>query len=107
MILLTEQDERLLVGLGLAADRRHLERVTRAVLDRDDAVTELLRAAGESGEEGRAALDEIKRVLERHDATSGGLNLLDVIVEIGQQEREGRGEPRTYRWPRPSGAPVD
>ena len=107
MIALSEQDERLLVGVGFAADRRRLARVTRAVLDRDDSVTRLLRAAGEPGEEGRVAWEQIRAVLDRRDGTAGGLNLLDVVVEIGQQERERRGEPRTYRWPRPSGAPVD
>ena len=43
--------ERLLVGVSLAADRRPLERVAGMVLDRGDAVTELLQAAGADDDE--------------------------------------------------------
>jgi hypothetical protein len=97
--MLTAIEERLLVGFGLAADRSRLERVARVVLDRNDAVTDLLRAAGRLGDDGRAAWQQIRDVLDSRNGARAGLNLLDLVVEIGQQERESRGEPRTWEWP--------
>jgi hypothetical protein len=92
--VLTSRDEWVLVGMSAAAGR-DLERVARAVLDRDDAVTAALRAAGGYGD----AFKQLVAVLDRHDARQWGFNLLDLIVEVGQQDLERRGEPRSYDWP--------
>jgi hypothetical protein len=84
----------VLVGVSIAASRG-LERVARAVLDRDDAVTVALRAAGDD-------LDTFKQlvaVLDRHGARQWAFNLLDLIVEVSQQDSQRRGEPRSYHWP--------
>jgi hypothetical protein len=96
-VTLTTHDEQVLVGVSLAADRRRLAQVARRVLDRDDAVTELLRAAGAGGDEADVAWRQMPQVCDRH--RGNGLNLLDLVVEIGQQERMRRGEPRTWNWP--------
>jgi hypothetical protein len=97
MIALSEYDERVLAGVSLAADRRRLERVARLVLDRDDAVTELLRAAALGGGQHDAAWRQICDVCER--GRGNPLNALDLVVEVAQQERERRGESRTWSWP--------
>jgi hypothetical protein len=96
-VALTTDDELVLVGVSLAADRRRLERVARSMLDRDDAVTDLLRAAAAT-EDGGEAWGAMVAVLERCGA-GDVLNLLDLVVEVGQQERERRGESRTWSWP--------
>jgi hypothetical protein len=104
-VTLTTRDERVLVGVSLAATRDRLERVARVVLDRDDAVTELLRACA-AYEDGAWA--QVRAVFERR-GQGNGLMLLDLVVEIAQQERERRGEARTWNWPgRPArGARID
>jgi hypothetical protein len=99
---LTTHDEQVLVGVSLAADRRRLERVARKVLDRDDAVTALLRAAGAGGDEADEAWREIKNVCESRRGNA--LNLLDLVVELGQQDLVRAGEPRTWDWPPRSAA---
>ena len=91
---LTTHDEQVLVGLSLAAIRRRLERVAKMVLDRGDAVTDLLRAAASNDD---AAWRQIREVCDRR--CGNGLNLLDLVVEIGQQELVRRGEARTWNWP--------
>ena len=92
--MLTFRDERVLVGMSVAASRG-LERAARAVLDRDDAVTAVLLAAGDDTDLFR----QLVAVLARHNARQWGFNLLDLIVEVSQQDLERRGEPRTYHWP--------
>jgi hypothetical protein len=74
---------------------RGLERVARAVLDRDDAVTAAIRAAADSTD----TFKSLVVVLERHGARQWGFHLLDLVVEVSQQDLERRGEPRTYHWP--------
>jgi hypothetical protein len=91
-VILTERDERVLVGISLAADRPRLERVARVVLDRDDAVTQLLRAAALAGDHHDEAWRQIRDVCQRRRGNP--FNLLDLIVEISQQEMERRGQPR-------------
>lgn len=98
--MLSERDERMLVGVSLAADRRRLERVARVVLNRDDAVTGLLRSAGDCAGDHATAWAEICDVLDRRKGNP--FNALDLVVEISQQELERRGEPRTWTWPRRS-----
>jgi hypothetical protein len=93
---LTVSDERMLVGLSLGADRERLARVAAAVLDRGDAVTGLLRAAA-ANEDGGAAWREAVAVLRRRGGNA--LNLLDLVVEVGQQELLRSGESRTWDWP--------
>jgi hypothetical protein len=93
--VLTSRDERVLVGVSIAAGRGRLERVARAVLDRDDAVTEALLAAGDDLD----AFKALTAVLERHDARRWVFNLLDLVTEVSQQDLERRGEQRTYHWP--------
>jgi hypothetical protein len=95
-VTLATHDEQVLMGISLAADRRRLERVARRVLDRDDGVTELLRAAGAGGDEADAARRQIREVCDRR--SGNGLNLLDLVVEIRQQEWVRRGEARTWNW---------
>jgi hypothetical protein len=95
MAALTDRDERVLAAVSRAADRRagRLERVAARVLDRDDAVTDLLRAAGETYEAWR-------RVHDACDRRGGDpFNALDLVVEIGQLELVRRGESRTWSWP--------
>jgi hypothetical protein len=96
MTALTERDERVLAGLSLAASHRRLERVARLALDRDDAVTELLRAAGRTDDDG-ASFRDAAAIVERRGGNA--FHLLDLVTEISQQERERRGEPRTWDWP--------
>jgi hypothetical protein len=76
MAALTDRDERVLAAVSRAADRRagRLERVAARVLDRDDAVTDLLRAAGETYEAWR-------RVHDACDRRGGDpFNALDLVV---------------------------
>jgi hypothetical protein len=94
MIPLSEHDERVLAVMSLAADRHRLERVAARVLDRDDAAMELLRAAAANDD---GAWRQIRDVCERRRGNP--FNALDLVVEIGQQERERRGESRTWSWP--------
>jgi hypothetical protein len=95
---MTESDERVLVAVSkLAGDRSRLARLAAHAIDRDDEVTALLRAAGRSGASHDAAWRQIREVLDRRGGY--GLNLLDLVVEIGQQELERQGEPRTWEWP--------
>ena len=94
--MLTPRDERVLVALSLASNRPRLERIARAVLDRDDAVTELLRSAATFAD-GGASWREAVAVLDRHGGNP--FNLLDLVVEVGQQVRVRRGERRTWTWP--------
>jgi hypothetical protein len=99
MTVLTDHDERVLAGVSLAADRRRLARVARVILERDDAVTDLLRVAGlvDRADKYEAAWHQLQDVAARRGGNR--YNLLDLVVEIGQQERELRGEPRTWHWP--------
>jgi hypothetical protein len=99
--VLSSRDERVLVGVSAAAGRG-LERVARVVLDRDDSVTEAIRAAAASTD----AFRELVAVLERHHAREWQFHLLDLIVEVEQQDLERRGERRTYHWPESGGRPV-
>jgi hypothetical protein len=100
--MLTDHEASVLAGLSLAADRQRLRRVARLVLSRDDAVGELVRACALNGEDGRSAWREACGVLERRGGNA--LNLLDLTVEVGQQDRERRGESRTWTWPARNGA---
>jgi hypothetical protein len=93
--VLTSRDERVLVGVAMAASRLRLARVAGAVLDRDDAVTAALLEAGEHPDR----FKQLVEVLYRHDGHRWQLNLLDLVTELSQQAAERRGEPRTYRWP--------
>ena len=81
-------DERVIVGMAMAAGRDP-ERVARAVIDRDDTVTVAIRAAGGD----LAAFKQLVAVLDRHDAQRWQFDLLDLVTEVGQQDRERRGEP--------------
>jgi hypothetical protein len=71
--------------------------VARVVLERDDAVTELLRAAALGSDQSDVAWRLIRDVCDRR--RGNGLNVLDLVVEVAQQERERRGESRTWSWP--------
>jgi hypothetical protein len=93
---LSEHDEQVLAVLSLAADRRRLERVARRVLERDDAVTDLLRRAATSEDD--EAWRQISDVCDRRRGNP--FNALDLVVELHQQERVRAGEPRTWTWPR-------
>jgi hypothetical protein len=93
--VLSSRDEQVLVGVSAAANRARLARVATAVIDRDDAVTAALRAAGEDASLFRPLVD----VLARHNARQWGVQMLDLVVEVGQQQLERRGEWRTYFWP--------
>ena len=92
--MLSSRDERVVVGVAMAASRG-LERVARVVLDRDDAVTEALLAAGDDLE----VFKRLVAVLDRHDARRWAFNLLDLVVEAGQQDLERRGGRRSFHWP--------
>jgi hypothetical protein len=92
---LTPVEERVLVGVSLAATRRRLERVAGMVLDRDDAVTELVRACAASDD---GAWEQAGEILERRKGDP--FNFLDLVVEVSQQEQVCRGEPRTWTRPR-------
>lgn len=93
---LTDHDERVLAVVSLAAERGgRLERVAARVLDRDDAVTALLRAAGDD----REAWHQVADVCSRHGGNPFGA--LDLVVEVSQQDLERRGEARTWTWPGP------
>jgi hypothetical protein len=81
MTMRTDHDERVLVTLSLAADRRRLAGIAARVLDRGDAVTDLLRAACANDDE---ACRKIRDVCDRRGGN--GLNVLDLAVEIGQQD---------------------
>jgi hypothetical protein len=81
VLTLTAKDERVLVGMCITASRG-LERVARAVLDRDDAVTAVLRAAGDDVDLFR----ELVVVLERHDAQRWAFYLLDLVTEVSRIE---------------------
>jgi hypothetical protein len=100
-VALTALEERVLVGLSLAATRGRLEHVARALLDRDDAVTALVRRLGANDKD---AWREAEAVLVRRKGNR--FNLLDLVVEVGQQERVRRGE-RTSPWraPRENNSP--
>jgi hypothetical protein len=97
MIALSEQDDRMSAVVSLAADPRRLRRVARVVLYRDDAVTELLRAAAFGSDQSDAAWRQIRDVCDRRRGT--GLDALDLVVEMAQQDRERAGEARTWNWP--------
>jgi hypothetical protein len=93
--VLTSRDERMLVAVAMAANRARLARVATAVIDRDDAVTAALRAAGEDPSLFRPLVE----VLARHDGRRWGVQLLDLVTEVGQQQLGRRGEWRTFSWP--------
>ena len=93
--MLTSHDERVLVGVAMAASRERLAWVARAVLDRNDNVTAALLEAGED----LGAFKQLVAALYRHDGHRWQLNLLDLVTEVSQQVLERRGEPRTYGWP--------
>jgi hypothetical protein len=95
-VTLTVLDERVLVGVSLAATRPRLERVARVVLDRDDAVSRLVCAIAANDDDG-ASWRQAVEVLARRKGNA--LNLLDLAVEVSQQQRVRRGEPRTWEWP--------
>ncbi len=69
---------------------------------RDDAVTDALLAAGGS----RETFGRLVDVLDRHEARRWAFNLLDLVTELGQQELEQRGEPRTWDWPPGKDKPI-
>jgi hypothetical protein len=96
MIALSDHDERVLAVVSLAADRRagRLERVARRVLDRDDAVTDQLRAAGANDD---AAWRQIRDVCDRRRGNA--LDALELVVELVQQQQLRAGESRTWTWP--------
>jgi hypothetical protein len=98
--VLTKSEERLLVSLSLKAeDRQNLARIAEAVLDRDDRVTALIVAAGDTDRpEWRTASKQIDEVLHRDGGNPFGM--LDLTVEVSQQLKVRRGEPRTWDWPK-------
>jgi hypothetical protein len=95
-VTLTTRDERVLVGVSLAATRDRVERVARGLLDGDDAACRLVCAIAANKDDG-ASWRQACEVLRRRKGNA--LNLLDLAVEIGQQQRVRRGEPRTWEWP--------
>ena len=88
---LSEWDERVLVGLSLAADRRRLEGVARFALSRGGPVAELLRAVASGDWPAWLAAREVVLRL-------GGdpFAVLDLAVEVGKQELE-RPVPRNLK----------
>jgi hypothetical protein len=94
---LTERDELALVRLSRAADGRvprRLERVAKMVLDRDDAAAMLVRSIAANNWE---AWMQAREILLRR--AGDPFALLDLAVELGQVERERRGEARSWEWP--------